>query len=98
MISLGTAIAATMPLLPDYVDKDSIGLANAYVQVIASSALIFSSTVLVPMSVHVPLLVEEFVHFGIGVAMSTAAIFMIWGIKDIIEDTGEEQIEFQTSA
>lgn len=33
-ISLGVSISLNVPLLPDYVHKDSIGLANSYIELI----------------------------------------------------------------
>lgn len=94
MVSLGTAIAVNMPLLPDYVDKDSIGLANAYGQVIMSSALIFSSTGLYQISALADDSQQQYVYFAVGGLIGAVAIYMIWGIKDVIEDKGEEEVEF----
>lgn len=43
-ISLGTVIGMNVPLLPDYVQKESMGLANGYIEVVICSAFIFAST------------------------------------------------------
>ena len=43
-INFGIVIAANMPLLPDYVDKDSLVLANSYVQNVMTLGAIVSET------------------------------------------------------
>ena len=44
LISFSTVISLNVPLLPDYVQKDSIGLCGAYIEVVISFAFIFSSS------------------------------------------------------
>jgi MFS family permease len=44
LISGGTVIGLNIPLLPDYVSPESMGLANAYVEVAICSAFIFASS------------------------------------------------------
>ena len=94
MISLGTVIAINMPLLPDYVDKSSIGLANAYGQVIMSSALIFSSSGLYQISASIADSDQKYVYFLVGGLIGIVAIYLMYGIKDVIQNPGENQVEF----
>lgn len=44
MMSLGAIITLNIPLLPDYVQPESMGLANAYVQVAIPASYILSTT------------------------------------------------------
>ena len=44
LISVGICIAGNAPLMPDYVQKESMGLANGYNEVVITCAFIFASS------------------------------------------------------
>ena len=52
-ISLGVCISLNVPLLPDYVHKNSIGLANSYVEIIICISYIFGSAGLMTISANI---------------------------------------------
>ena len=52
-ISLGVSISLNVPLLPDYIHKDSIGLANSYIELIICMAQICGSAGLLTISASI---------------------------------------------
>ncbi|TNV73136.1 hypothetical protein FGO68_gene10211 [Halteria grandinella] len=83
IMSLGIIPGVNTPLMPDYVQAKSLGLANAYQSVVAASAVIFGSTVLIQVSRHVDLL---YIFLCIGGFTLLVAFTLIFGIKDVISN------------
>ena len=44
--AVGTIIAMIVPLIPDYVKMESLGLANAYLSIVSVAASVLSGTVI----------------------------------------------------
>lgn len=81
LISMGTVIGMNVPLLPDYVRKESLGLANGYNEVVVSFAFIFASTGFYSINDYVS--DQKYVYFGMGAFVIAISIFLIYGIKDV---------------
>ena len=52
--ALGTIIAINIPLLPDYVKKDSLGMAYAYLSIVSVTVSILSGTVILQVAAQIP--------------------------------------------
>lgn len=81
LICMGTVIGLNLPLLPDYVQKGSLGLANAYNEVVITIAFILASTGLYDINDYIS--DQKYVYFGFGGSIIVIALFLIYGIKDI---------------
>lgn len=78
---MGTVIGLNLPLLPDYVQKGSLGLANAYNEVVITIAFILASTGLYDINDYIS--DQKYVYFGFGGSIIVISLFLIYGIKDI---------------
>ena len=81
LICMGTVIGLNLPLLPDYVHKGSLGLANAYNEVVISISFILASTGLYAINDYIS--DQKYVYFGFGGSIIAISLFLIYGIKDI---------------
>ena len=84
VLSLGTSIGLNCPLLPDYVSNKSMGLANGIGQVVISFAFIFSSSGLLTIAKNTEN--QSLIYYWTGSAIIGIAIFLSYGIKDVIDD------------
>ena len=93
-LSLGTSIGLNVPLLPDYVQNGSMGLANGYCQVVITLAFIFSSSGLMTLGKAVP--EQSYIYYGTGGVIIFIAIFLTYGIKDVIikNDSSNSTVEY----
>ena len=81
MIGLGTCIAVNIPLLPDYVKKESVGLANGYTMVVMQISSIFSGTVIYQIAANIT--DQKWIYFSMSIIIFLFSVFMIFGIKDV---------------
>ena len=91
LISMGTVIGMNVPLLPDYVKKESLGLANGYNEVVISLAFIFASSGFYSINDYVS--DQKYVYFGMGTFILTTTLFLIYGIKDVKSKNSTAKIE-----
>ena len=82
LIGMGAVVIMNIPLVPDYVQKESMGLANAYSQFMITCGFLFSSTGLY--SIDRLIDDQKYIYFGIGVFILAVALFSVLFIKDII--------------
>ena len=94
VLSLGTAMSLNMPLMPDYVDKKSIGLASAYNVIIMNLALIFASSGLYQIASLIK--DQKYIYFGTASMIFLVAMYMVYGIKDVITEDQDKDVEYQT--
>ena len=94
VLSLGSAMSLNMPLMPDYVDKKSVGLASAYGIVIMNLALIFASSGLYQIATYIK--DQKYIYYGIASMIFLVAVYMVYGIKDVITEDTEDEVEYQT--
>ena len=87
-------MSLNMPLMADYADKDSIGLASAYHVVIMNLALIFASSGLYQIALLIP--DQKYIYFGTASMIFFVAMYMVYGIKDVITDDQDKDVEYQT--
>ena len=95
LISLGMVIGMNVPLLPDYVHKNSLGLANGYLELVTTAAYIFSSTGLLQIGRKVDSAGQKWIYYGLAAFIGLVALFLIFGIKDVIatkEANAQEEV------
>ena len=88
MISCGTLTGLNAPLLPDYVEKESLGRAVGQVEVVINMAFIFASTGMLQIADH--LSDEKYIYFATGGTIILIAFWLIFGLKDVIDDPKEQ--------
>eukprot|EP00347_Sterkiella_histriomuscorum_P021247 403334683 len=79
-MSLGIIPGVNTPLLPDYVNEKSLGLANAYQNVTGAIAIIFASTGLIEISKREDI---KWIFVGIGTYTMVVGLVLFFGIKDV---------------
>ena len=84
MISCGTLTGLNAPLMPDYVEKESLGRAVGQVEVVINMAFIFASTGMLQIADH--LSDEKYIYFATGGTIILIAFWLIFGLKDVIDD------------
>ena len=82
LISMGTMVFINIPLVPDYVQKESMGLATAYSQFTITCAFLFSSTGLY--SIDRSINDQKYIYFSVGAFIFLVDLVSIVFIKDII--------------
>ena len=87
---LGTIIAVNVPLLPDYVKKDSLGLANSYLAIVSVVTSVLSGTVIFKVAADTPDEYQGWIYYGMSAVIFAVAFFMFYGI---VEPKIEEVIE-----
>ena len=81
VIGVGTCVAVNIPLLPDYVHKDSIGLANGYSTIIMQISSIFSGYVIYQIAANIS--DQKWIYFSMSIIILAVTVFMLFGVKDI---------------
>ena len=81
---MGTIVAANIPLLPDYVQIQSMGLANGYSQIVTVLSNIASNYGMYQLSDVVK--DPAHVYYGIGAATILMGLLIIFGIRDVIAE------------
>ena len=76
------------PLLPDYVDKNSIGLANSYGEIMRHASLILGSSVFLEISKYVTNITTLFYIWT--VILGLTIILVYFTTKDVVKDTLKE--------
>jgi len=84
-ISLGLIIILNLPLLPDYVRPDKMGLANGYMQIVICLARIVAQTILFQISANISN--QQVIYYSVGCLLLFVALFSIYGIKDVVLKT-----------
>ena len=84
MLSCGSLTGLNAPLLPDYVQKESLGKAVGQVEVVINLAFIFASTGMLQIASH--LSDEKYIYFALGGTIIIIAFWLIFGLKDVIND------------
>lgn len=84
LISFSTVISLNAPLLPDYVQTDSIGLCGAYIEVAISVAFIFSSSGLMQIVNLLGEANEGMIYYGLGIFFIIVAFFCLFAVKDVL--------------
>ena len=93
VIGLGQVIIGNVPLMPDYVEYNSLGKASSYSEIVKNLAAIFASSGLYQLVKAVPDL--SYIYYGLGAFSFFLALFMIYGIKDVIAYTSRSRsLEF----
>lgn len=78
-----STMGMNVPLLPDYISKSSMGLAQGMTQVVVSGAFLFSSSGLY--AIHSIVDDQKYIYFGIGAFVILVSLFMVVSIKDVIQ-------------
>ena len=81
LLGLGTIVAVNIPLLPDYVQKQSMGLANAYISITILLANVSGSYGLFKVS---KLVNPGTIYIILGSVTIVTGLLIIIGIKDVI--------------
>ena len=92
LISLSIVVSTNVPLLPDYVQKEHIGLAGAYIEIVVCFAYIFSSSGLLYIANLIPDDQEGLIYYTLGILFILVAFFCLYAIKDVVDEE-EVQIE-----
>ena len=91
LISVSTVVSLNVPLLPDYVQKEYIGLAGAYIEVVVCLAFIFSSSGLMSITNLIDDEHEGSIYYALGIFFAIVAFFCLCAVKDVHAD--EEKAE-----
>ena len=81
--SIGFNILRNAPHIPDYVQKQSLGLAYSYVQICLHITNLIATSFLLWLSEKVKL---SYIYFGIAAMDFITAIFLYWGLYDVVKD------------
>lgn len=81
MVSIGTILFINVPLLPDYVQKDSIGLANAITATVMATNNFFTGTVILKVASNIS--DQGYIYYAISLYMILTGMLMLYGIKDV---------------
>ena len=81
-ISVGSLPGMNVPLLPDYVMKESLGLASGYLEIVIciTNIIVQSGLLQVTGQVSDP----KNIYFGIAAFIFAVAIFLSFAIKDVV--------------
>lgn len=91
MISVSTVISLNVPLLPDYVQKEYIGLCGAYLQIVISVSFIFSSSGLLSIANMIDESNEGSIYYGLGIFFILVAFFCLYAVKDVVHHSQENK-------
>lgn len=83
LIYCGLIVGANIPLLPDYIQKESMGLATSIGQTVATAAYLFSGSGLYTISEHVEL---AYIYYGIATVSVLIFLILCCSIKDSEEN------------
>lgn len=86
LISFSTVISLNVPLLPDYVQPESVGKASSYIEVVICFAYIFSSSGLMSFVNLIDEMYEGRIYFGLGILFCCVAVFTLYGVKDVVHE------------
>ena len=93
-MAIGNTIGRNLPLIPDYVAKDSIGTAQACNEVVATISTIFTNSGL--FALHNLVSDQKFIYFGVSSLIFTFLIFNIFAIKNVeIDSNSKVQTEVE---
>lgn len=85
LMAVGTVVGLNIPLLADYVDKDSIGQAQSLIQVIITLSSIFSMSGL--FAIHNVVTDQKYIYFGVAVLFLAIALFNCFAIKEVVRSS-----------
>ena len=84
---IGCCIAVNIPLLPDYIHKDSIGRASAYLNIMMLSSSIFVVVGIFQIAAHID--DPKYIYFGASIFNFSISAFLSFAIKNVIKDKNE---------
>lgn len=84
LIQVVSTMGMNVPLLPDYISKSSMGLAQGITQLVVSGAFLFSSSGLY--GIHSLVSDQKYIYFGMGAFVILVSFFLIYSIKDVIQN------------
>mmetsp|Transcript_32282 Transcript_32282/g.49421 ORF Transcript_32282/g.49421 Transcript_32282/m.49421 type:complete len:178 (-) Transcript_32282:867-1400(-) len=82
-IGLGISWTGNVPIGPDYVKPNSIGVSSSYGTIFVFIGRVISQSVIYKLATMLPLAI---IFYSLGGVMSLTALTMVWGIKDIFKD------------
>lgn len=85
---MGTVVGMNIPLLPDYVEQEHIGKANAIIQIVISSAFIFSTSGLLQIGKAVS--DQGLIYYSLAGVIALSALLFIFTIKDVKGEVKEK--------
>lgn len=72
-----------IPLLPDYVDKFSVGKANSIVNVVITAALMISTSGMYQLIMILP--DQKYIYYGIGALIIIIALLASFAVRDVVK-------------
>lgn len=72
-----------IPLLPDYVDKFSVGKANSIVNLVITAALMISTSGMYQLIMILP--DQKYIYYGIGVLIIIIALLASFAVRDVVK-------------
>lgn len=91
LISFSVVISVNVPLLPDYVQKDYIGLCSAYLEIVISFANVFSSSGLMSIVNLINDENEGSIYYALGIFFILVAFFSLYAVKDVVKEKGAQE-------
>lgn len=82
-LGMTSVIVLDVPLLPDYVQVESMGLAQAITQIVVSLSFMFAGSGLY--SLHKIITDQKYIYFGLGSFICCVAMFLNFTIKDVFK-------------
>ena len=92
LVALGTSIPMNIPLLPDYVDPSSMGLAGGFNQLSITLGFLMASSGMYYINGLVSDSDDKYIYFVLGSAICFFGLTMICGIKDVV---GKDGVKFE---